>query len=99
MAWVPTARAGAVGVAVPPETLTAVPTIVVPSNSSTCPVGVPPVTATLYVNAVPEATVSPFTVNLVVVGVSTGGGGVPVLLLHPAVKLIRQTRPKPSAAR
>ena len=74
------------------------PIIVPPSNSWTIPPGVPPVTDTLNVNAVPEATFPLGTVNFVVV--ATGPPPPPLPLpLHPIVKLSMQTRPKPSAAR
>src|SRR5580693_3209183 len=94
---VPTANAGAVGVAVPLATAAAVPIMVAPSNSSTCPVGVPPVTDTLNENVFGEATFALGTVNFVTVDV--GGGGALPPLPHPSVKLSRHTRPKPSAAR
>src|SRR5580658_4747436 len=74
--------------------------MVAPSNSSTCPVGVPPVTDTLNENAIPEATFAPGTVNFVTVDVGGGGGGVVVPPPpHPSVKLSMQRRPRPSAAR
>jgi hypothetical protein len=59
---------------------------------------VPPVTDTLNVKLVPEATLSLFTVNFVTVAVFVGGGVVP-LPLHPIVKLSMQMRLSPSAAR
>src|SRR5580658_5583902 len=74
--------------------------MVAPSNSSTCPVGVPPVTDTLNENAVPEATFAPGTVNFVTVVVGGGGGGGGALPPpHPRVNLSMQPRPRPSAAR
>jgi hypothetical protein len=89
-----------VGVAVPLATVAAVPIMVEPSNSSTCPVGVPPVTDTLNEKGVPEATFAPGTVNFVTVVVGGGGGGGDALPPpHPSVKLSMQTRPRPSAAR
>lgn len=89
------------GVADPPATVAAVPIMVAPSNSWTCPVGVPPVTDTLNENAVPEATFALVTVNFVTVAVGGGGGGGGALPPppHPSVKLSRHTRPRPSAAR
>jgi hypothetical protein len=102
IAWVPTANAGAVGTAVPATTLAAVPVMVAPSNSWTIPVGVPPVTATLNVNGVPEA-IRPFvpfvTVNFVTVVILGGGITPPLLPLHPAVRPSMQTSPSPNAAR
>src|ERR1700685_631228 len=74
--------------------------MVAPSNSWTCPVGVPPVTDTLNENAVPEATFALVTVNFVTVDVGGGGGGVVVPPPpHPSVKLSMQTRLRPIAAR
>jgi len=99
IAWVPTVKAGAVGTAVPAATLAAVPIMVVPSNSWTIPVGVPPVTAALNVKAVPLATFPLFAVNFVTVA-SFGGGMVPPPEpLHPAVRARMHTKPSPSAAR
>jgi len=73
--------------------------MVVPSNSWTDPVGVPPVTATLNVNVLGEATVALVTVNLVTVGVSGGGTTPPPAPLHPAVSPRMHTSPSPSATR
>jgi hypothetical protein len=70
-----------------------------PSNSWTDPVGVPPVTATLKVNAVPLATLPVFAVNIVTVVVLGGGTGLPPEPLHPAVMPRMHTSPSPSAAR
>lgn len=70
-----------------------------PSNNWTDPVGVPPVTAALNVNAVPLGTLPGFAVNLVTVAVLGGGTGPPPAPLHPAVMPSRQTNPNPSAAR
>jgi len=85
---------------VPPETDAAVPIIVPLSNSSTYPVGVPPVTDTLNVNAVPVATFPRFAVNFVVVAVGGGGGGVvDPPPLQPRIRLRMQTSPSPIAAR
>jgi hypothetical protein len=76
----------------------AVPIIVAPSNSWTCPVGVPPVTATLNENVAGETTFPLVTVNFVTVAVLVTTLP-PPLELHPIVKLSMQTSPKPSAAR
>jgi hypothetical protein len=86
-----------VGVAVPPDTVAAVPIIVAPSNSWTCPVGVPPVTATLNENVLGETTFPLVTVNFVIVVVLLMTP--PPLEPHPKVKLRMHTRPNPSAAR
>jgi len=99
IAWVPTVNAGAVGTAVPPETVAAVPIMVVPSNSWTCPVGVPPVTATLNVNGLGETTLALGTVNFVTVAIFGGGTTPPPAPLHPAVRPSMQTSPSPSTAR
>ena len=99
IAWVPTAKAGAVGAAVPADTFAAVPIIAAPSNSWTDPVGVPPVTATLNMNGVPLRTLPVFAVNFVTVAVLGGGTGPPPAPLQPAVMPSKQTNPNPSAAR
>jgi hypothetical protein len=73
--------------------------MVVPSNSWTIPVGVPPVTAALNVKAVPLATFPLFAVNFVTVAIFGGGMVPPPEPLHPAVRVRMHTKPNPSAAR
>src|ERR1700720_2329917 len=104
MACVPTERVvGPVSVALPPDTVADAPAVEIatpPSKSCAIPPGVPPVTVTLNVKAVPELSLSLGLVTVIWVVVATGGLVPPPLTpLHPRVMPRRHTRPSPSAAR
>src|SRR5690349_13227046 len=101
MACVPTDKLEVVKLALPPETAADAPAVeigVAPSNNCAMPAGVPPVTVTLNVKAVPEGSLSAFTVIAVVVAVVPPPPPPPYPPLQPSVKVRMQTRPKPSAA-
>lgn len=67
---------GPVSVALPPDTVADAPAVEIawpPSKSCAIPPGVPPVTVTLKVNAVPEFTLALAFVTVICVVVATGG--------------------------